>query len=547
MSQTQMDVLPPAARQELLLRRADPAPLRLGTPVRAPRSRIRRARPVLTALVALLVLAVVALVHARGMYTGPLRFDDEGTYVSQARSLLDVGRLSPYTYWYDHPPLGWMLLSGWLAGPGALWHAPNLIGGGRQLMLVVDLLSVGVLLVLARRLGLSVAAAAAAGLLFALSPLALTYHRMVLLDNIATPLLLLAFVCAMSPKKHLGAAFASGLALAAAVLVKETTLLLLPFVVWTLWRAAAGPTRRMCVTVFGLGLALPALLYPLYALTKGELLPGPGHVSLWDGVLFQLFERRSSGSVLNAHSDAHQVVAGWLARDPYLLAAGAALVLPALLVRRLRPVAAALLFGMLAVLRPGYLPVPYVVALLPLAALVVAGASDTAVRRLASWLRPRVALVSRATMLRGGAAALVLVALLVAAPAGAGSAARHWYYGDRSLMQVDFDRPYTDSTAWLEHHVSPGRTLLVDNVTWTDLVEAGYPQRHLVWFTKPDFDQQIDRVITSWRDVDYVVSSDIMRTSLEAGPVLREAQLHSTVVASFGSGSNQIQVRKVNP
>lgn len=545
MSLTHPDVLPPAARVELLLRRASPAPARPTVSTTPPSAR-HRARPLLTAVVAAAVLVVIGIVHARGMYTAPLRFDDEGTYVSQARALLQDGRLAPYTYWYDHPPLGWILLSGWLGGPGSFWDAPNLIGSGRQLMLVCDLASAGLLVVLARRLGLSVWAAGAAALLFALSPLALTYHRMVLLDNIATPLLLLAFVCALSPNKRLIAVFGSGLALAAAVLVKETTLLLAPFVLWTLWRSMSGPTRRMGITVFALGAGLPVLMYPLYAATKGELLPGSHHVSLVQGVLFQLVERKSSGSVFSAGSDAHEVVAGWLARDPYLLTAAAALAVPALLLRRLRPLAAALVFGLLAVLRPGYLPVPYVVGLLPLAALVVAGCGDTVVRSLSrralQWnLRP-----GRGSLLTAGAAGLALVTLGGAALAGGDRIGHRWYEQDRSLMAVDFDLPYTSSTAWLLRHVPRGATLLVDNVTWTDLVEAGYPQEDLIWFTKPNTDSGIDQVVSSYRDIDYVVSSDIMRTTSQPGRVLEDAQARSTPIASFGSGSNEVVIRKVN-
>ena len=532
MTLTHPDVLPPAARVELLLRRASPAPTPTVRPVR------RRTRPVLTGLVAIAVLAGVACVHARGMYTAPLRFDDEGTYVSQARALLQDGRLAPYTYWYDHPPLGWILIAGWLGGPGSFWHAPNLIGGGRQLMLLCDLASTGLLLLLARRLGLSVWAAASAALLFALSPLALTYHRMVLLDNIATPLVLLAFVCALSPHKRLIAVFGSGLALAAAVLVKETTVLLVPFVLWTLWRSMTGPTRRMCLTVFALGAALPVLIYPLYALTKGELLPGARHVSLLHGVLFQLVDRKSSGGVFTSGSDAHAVVSGWLARDPYLLTAAVALAVPALFLRRVRPIAAALVFGLLAVLRPGYLPVPYVVALLPLAALVVAGCGDTLVR----WLAGRV----RGPLLTSVTAGLAQVALSGVVVVQGDRIGHHWYEQDRSLMAVDFDVPYTSSSAWLLQHVPRGSKLLVDNVTWTDLVQAGYPQRDLVWFTKPNTDSDVDRVVSSYRDIDYVVSSDIMRTTSQPGQVLEQAQAKSVPIAEFGSGTNEIIVRKVH-
>jgi hypothetical protein len=545
MSLTHSDVLPPQARQELLLRRAAPAPLKLAAvqPSRRPRQRLR---PVLLGLLALALLAVVAVVHLRGMYTAPLRFDDEGTYVSQARALLEDGQLAPYTYWYDHPPLGWILLAGWLGGPGALWHAPNLIGGGRQLMLVCDVLSAGLLLVLARRVGLSVWAAGAAALLFALSPLALTYHRMVLLDNLATPLLLLAFVGALSSKKHLLAVFGSGLALAAAVLVKETTLLLLPFVLWALWRTVAGPTRRMCMTVFALGAGLPLLLYPLYAVVKGELLPGSGHVSLLHGIMFQLVDRASSGSVFDSSSDAHAVVSGWLARDPYLLGAAAVLAVPALMLRTLRPIAAALVFSLVMLLRPGYLPVPYVVGLLPLAALVVAGCGDAVAQRLLHRLRPRVARTSRRSLLTAGASAAAVAVLGGAVYVGGSPVAGSWYQQDKSLTELDFDRPYTASSAWLLQHIPRGSKLLVDNVTWTDLVQAGYPQQDLVWFSKPNTDADVDRVIRSYRDIDFVVSSAIMRTGAQRGQVLHLAQERSTTIATFGSQSNEIIVRKVN-
>src|SRR5437667_261399 len=78
------------------------------------------------------------------------------------------------------------------------------------------------------RLGRRRWAAAAAVLLFAASPLAVPYHRMVLLDNLAVPWLLAAFGLALSPQRRLWAAAGSGLCFAAAVLSKETVLVLLP-------------------------------------------------------------------------------------------------------------------------------------------------------------------------------------------------------------------------------------------------------------------------------------------------------------------------------
>lgn len=521
-----------------------------------------------TVLVAAVCVLVVAVVHGKGMYTAPIRFDDEGTYVAQANAVLTQGRLAPYTYWYDHPPLGWLMLAGWLGGPGALWHAPNLIGSGRQLMLVLDLVSVVLLVVLARRIGLTRLTAAAAALLYALTPLGLTYHRMVLLDNIATPLMLGAFVLALSPHRRLAAALGSGLLMSSAVLVKETTLLLVPFVLFALWQQYGGATRRMCLAVFALGVALPASLYPIYAVTNGELLPGSGHVSLWSGIYFQLLGRRSSGSVFDPSSDAHAVAQGWFSIDGHLLLGAAALVLPALAIRRLRPIAGALLFLGLAALRPGYLPVPYIVAPIPFAAIVVAGVTGTG----AAWLvrrvrgsqqnqRPGQRAMRRAAplgnpartsgarrQLAGRALAAVTLSVVGAAVViGVQSSANDWYYRDLSLMQTSFDRPYLDSTAWIEANVPHSATLLVDDVTWTSLLQAGYPANNLIWFTKPNADPAVDQRVPSWRSVHYVISSDIMRTSRENGGTVRDAVAHSVPVASWGSGSNEIEIRKVGP
>ncbi len=48
---------------------------------------------------------------------------------------------------------------------------------------------------------------------------------------------------------------------------------------------------------------------------------------------------------------------------------------------------------------------------------------------------------------------------------------------------------------------------------WTSLLSAGYPQQNLIWFTKPNADQQVDRRVPNWHAINYMVSSDIIRTS----------------------------------
>ena len=55
-------------------------------------------------------LAIVRLINLGG---SPQRVDDEGTYVAQAYAVSRLGELSHYTYWYDHPPLGWIQIALW--------------------------------------------------------------------------------------------------------------------------------------------------------------------------------------------------------------------------------------------------------------------------------------------------------------------------------------------------------------------------------------------------------------------------------------------------
>jgi 4-amino-4-deoxy-L-arabinose transferase-like glycosyltransferase len=523
------------------------APPTEALPALPPQRRWRQLPPRLgiVAGVALLALVLVAvgLVTIQGLFDAPMRFDDEGTYVSQAIAVLH-GHLAPYTYWYDHPPAGWIIIAGWMGSFGKLWHAPNPIATGRELMFVLNLAAVALLYVAARRLGLSRPAAAAAGLLFGLSPLAVSFHRMVLLDNVAIPLMLASVVLALSPKRRLGAAMSSGLSFGVAVLSKETVVLLAPFVLWLLWRNAQRATRRMSIAVFALAFLVPVVMYVLFALTRGELLPGHGHVSLLSGVGFQLFGRVGSGSVLHAGSDAHKTVTNWLSLDAWLMVVGTGLAVPALLSRRLRPVAAALLFLVLMILRPGYLPIPYVVTMLPLAALVAAGVVDIAVRRPAAVAFAGNAEQTRSRPVRALSAIAAVVALAASGTAVA-QAEPHWRVADSTLEHADLDAPYQQATAWLRAHVPTTSTLLVDNVVWTDLRSHGYQQRHLVWFTKLGADPQVSQVAASWRSFNYVVSTEIMRTAPSTSRTTRETLSHAKPVAVFGSGGNRVVIEKV--
>jgi 4-amino-4-deoxy-L-arabinose transferase-like glycosyltransferase len=496
-----------------------PAPLplpRLGGQLRRAARRLARAGWLDLAIVGTL-LAVVGVVHAINMGGSPAFFDDEGTYVSQAWAVTHLGELAPYTYWYDHPPLGWLVMAAWSLATGPFTGGAS-VAEARGLMFVLALADAALLYAIARRLGMRRPFAALAVALFALSPLAVHYQRMVLLDNLGVTWLLAAFALALSPARRLGAYGAAGICFAGAVLSKETLLLVLPALVLLLWQRTKRPTRAFSLAMFLAGVGLIAGFYPLFALLRGELLQGTGHTSLMYGVDFQL-TRPGGGSLTDPNSGTRQLIRAWLHDDPVLLSAGALLAPVALAVRRLRAVAVALVLPVVVAARPGsYVPAMFVIALLPFAALIVAGLAD-GLRRPSA----RPALIAAA-----------LAAVVVVGP--------RWASGNLEQMRDDDAAPARQAINWVDRHVDHRSTIVVDNTMWVDLVERGFARQNTIWFYKLDLDPAVTR---PRERVDYVVRSNIMEFNARDLPRTRDLLTHSRPVALFERGAERFEVRKV--
>ncbi|MGV9566568.1 ArnT family glycosyltransferase [Streptomyces sp. NPDC003480] len=511
-----------------------------------PAFRFRGSRPDL--VLCAVLLAAVLTVQGWNIADYPTLSDDEGTYLAQAWAVQNGHGLAHYTYWYDHPPLGWIQIAllTWL--PARVDPSVMTVGAMRPAMLLVSGVSAVLVYVLARRLRLPVRAAGLAMVLFGLSPLSVVLQREIFLDNIAVMWTLLAFTLAASPSRHLWHHFGAGLSAAAGVLTKETMLVVLPAVFVTMWRHSHRDTRKFALTGAVTACALIGLAYPLFALLKGELLPGAGHVSLWDGITYQM-SRAGSGFILDPGSGSYGVLHSWLYYDRILPLGGLAGALLLLLTWRWSVTARALAGPALAVailtlvaMRPsGYLPAMYVIQALPFLALVLAGAAASVAhavlhRRRDGSERPYVTWVRYA-----------VTALLVAA-AGAYVVPR-WYDGDRTAVTADANAPYRAASHWLTREVmDPKDTrVLVDDALWLDLAHAGYrPGLGVIWFYKADLDPAVTRTMPhGWRDMDYVVASPTVRRDAVNLPGVMAAIEHSTPVATFGTGPDRIEIRKV--
>jgi len=529
----------------------DVRPAAARTPARPPRhlppvpAAVRRwSGPALGGLLVALLLGGIAALYGTNLGGWPARSIDEGTYVSQTWSVLTRGELAPYTYWYDHPPLGWLLLSLLLAPVGGVARAANAVLAGREAVLAVHLAGCALLYVWARRIGLGRIPAALAVAAWAASPLTVFFARQVLLDNLAVPLVLGAFALAASPTSRLRAAGGAGVLFAMACLTKETSLLVLPGLALQLWQSSRATTRRYALTLAASLCVLTLSAYLLLALLRGELLPGEGHVSLVEGIAFQLLTRDGTPPLWQGGEQQVTTLLRWLALDPWLPAAGAAALVPALAVRRLRPAAIAALVLAASGATTRYLPAMFVVALLPFAALLAAGLVDV------GW-RLRVARAPRP--LRRPAAPVAVSAAVAAAVL----VAPVWDRGLEPALTRDDDAAVDQAYDWLRRHAG-GARLLVDEPLRIELVaRGGWPEADAVWIYKLDLDPEVAAANPGgWRDFDYVVTTATSRADTQLGEQVDLALARSEPVATFGPpgtddgaallpGQERIEIRRV--
>ncbi|KQO62963.1 ArnT family glycosyltransferase [Curtobacterium sp. Leaf261] len=483
------------------------------------------------------VLAIAAVVQSINMTGNPQRIDDEGTYTAQAWAISHLGELTHYTYWYDHPPLGWIQIAGYTQLTGAFLRYPFAVDAAREAMVFFTVVSALLLFVLGRKLRLSRAGAIVAPLVFALSPLALQYHRTVYIDNVATPWLIAAFVLALSKRQQLAGFAASAACLGIATLSKETYLLALPFLAWTMIRNSDRSTRRYTLSVAGAVLVIIGGGYLMLAAVKGELVPGAGRVSLLEGITYQLASRNGSGSILDTSSLAFDAAKQWWQLDPTFIIVGVLAAVVGLFLKRIRPIAAMMIFLLAMMFRPnGYLPVPYVIILVPFGALLIAYAGERAVIAVMGIKRKRVALrrAVGVTWLAAMAAALVVAVPL-------------WTGQLRGFFLTNLDQPMQQAETWVGDNVDKSSRLLVDDAMWVDLVNDGFARNNVIWYYKLDTDGAvIKQSPNGWKDSDYVITTDSMRTGGNSSADVAKAIRNSTVVASFGTSNQQVDVRRIH-
>lgn len=299
----------------------------------------------------------------------PKIIGDEGIYVSQAYWLTKLGQLGPYTYWYDHFPLGWLQIGLWqlIIGPATFFGQAVL--SARVLMAILLGGTTTTLYLLTKNLTKSQAYASLAAFIFSTSTLTLTFGRMVLLDNIAIFWFLLSIYVLFSHPTRLKNLAFSAIFLCVGILSKESLLFFVPpylYLVYALNRT--NPNRQYGVLVSSVTTFFFLSFFPLLALLKGEFFPRPGQVSFLDTMLFQ--SQRGSGLPFwDPNSHFRNMLAVWLDIDPVLILVGsvASLALPLLQVKKpFKLISLFSLFFLIFLLRGGQLYEFYIIPLIPL-------------------------------------------------------------------------------------------------------------------------------------------------------------------------------------
>lgn len=510
-------------------------------------------------IIAFLIVASVAIyVHAKGMATYPGYVnEDEGTYLSQAWAVLSGSGsfhgLAPYSYWYDHPPFGWIQIAIMAFFTNAFHHgAIDTLKSGREYMLLYFVADLPLLYFIARKLRFGVLGSLFAILLIGISPLSVTYLRFVFLDSIAITWLLITYAILLSNKRPLLKMFIAGLTFGLTILTKETFALALPGLLIQIWYKSSGRTRKYNVTAFLTTSFAAGSVYLLYAALRGELLAGPNHNSIEESVLWQLFQRPSNGSIFDPSTNKYQSLYAQYALDPLLIKVGLVGGIICLFYRHLRPLSITLLIGIITMIRPGgYVPQMYVEEYIPILVLTTVGGIVYFTRLVSVGFNPartEVNGIPRSKILFQVTLAIVIFSSFIYFDLP------NWLARDRAAMYQNDVAAQLQAERWIIKNIPRSAPLLVDDYIWLDLVLNGFPSTKVVWVWKLGYDPSVNKLYPQgWKNFDYLISTPMTRlANISRGLPYRVGRYQlpftqSVVIKTFGQGVNIIQVRKIIP
>ncbi len=223
-------------------------------------------------LFTLLIYIYLIGIRIYNIFNYPFVEEDEGTYMLQAWSIKETDKIAYYTYWYDHSPMGWMVIAFFSIFLGGITGLGNPINTGRVIILIMHIIS----LIVIHRSVLNLTdgnkiAGLSALLFFGATNIGLFYQRRILLDNILIFFLALSFYILTLKKQKLEWAAVAGFLFGIGVLSKESGIFFLPaFVIYFLLRLK-GRFRILYFFIFNSIVGSLLFLYLMLAVLKNRI------------------------------------------------------------------------------------------------------------------------------------------------------------------------------------------------------------------------------------------------------------------------------------
>lgn len=454
----------------------------------------------------LTILLFATFTHSYNMQGFPYFENDEGTYMSQAWSLVTQGQLAPYTYWYDHAPLGWMLIAAWTLITGGFSTFGLAVDSGRVLMLLIHILNSVLIYSIAHRISANKFTAFLATTIYILTPLGIYFRRRVLLDNLMLTFVLLSLQLFYSRTYTLTKAILASFLMACAILTKETAIFFTPALLYYLITNAPNKQKSLFLGAPLFIFLSTISLYFMYAAIKTELFPSPQRVSLLGTLLYQ----GSRGDFIPFWQSDSEIVTRyfeWLKRDPFLLPLGLTSILFGTLLaffqKNLRILMLAT-WGILAyLLRGGIVLDFYIIPALPFLCLSIAIAFQFIIAQFFKRFQTQAQIVSL----------LIAIALWLSLPTP------HFVLNETA--------PQRALITHILNHVPTEAVLAIDAYALVDLREAGYT--HAQWFWKLWTDPAVYQQYTY---VDYLALTHEMIKQMADEEIPKQSTLIESAYAS---------------
>ncbi|MDD3679584.1 MAG: glycoside hydrolase family 3 N-terminal domain-containing protein [Candidatus Shapirobacteria bacterium] len=471
------------------------------------------------------------LIRLINIFGYPEFLGDEGIYTSQGWWLIEYGQLSPYTYWYDHSPFGWLQIGLWQKLTGGPFAFGFSINSGRIFMAIITGISTFLFFKIVLKVTKSKPIAILSSLIFIFSPLAITYQRQLLLDNLTVLYFLTSLYLLLIAKKRLPLFLLSGLAAGLAFLSKETGLLLVPGLFILTYKKSSGPTRPFLILIWLVSLGFVILSFPLLAYLKLELLPAswlPGqrqHVSLLEGVLFQ--GSRQGGSLLDLESDIRKAITSWLEIDKILPTLGLWSMFVLLInLKNIFSFSFLIMniFFAWYLLRGGVVLGFYLIPQVVLWCLSIA----LALKLINNKLNYQPA--NRKIVFTTGTIILLLIGQFP------------------QVFLINKNQLHFDSLSFLRKNINPEVVLVTDPLFYTDLkINSQQPVFSRVeWFSKVEKDPQIreGKLESQWQKIDYLLTTPGMMGEIEKNnyQFIKQAINQSLVIETFGKNNSEANI-----